>query len=188
MDDITPTYLTPFMPIRGSHGDVDEIPDELFLDLHDGAGTQLLVATCYGLAVTECVWIGDNHYILKVRPDFRSLLYSQLQEQFQVFKLHRFPGPERERLILTENLSLQFEPGASQADRRTCLELFFSELPGTLEDGVYTLTGRHAKDPLLVWKSLELDPVVIQACPVSLAITVRFAHPKRVDLLTSRRT
>jgi hypothetical protein len=186
MSESAPTYLEPFVPVSGRHFEVEELQDELFLDLHDGKGTQFLAGTCYGVAVQDCLRVGENHYILKVRPQMRALLYSQLCRHYRVFKLHRFKGDGESRMILTENLSVRFARHATEEERRQSLLLYFPDLPpeSEMEDGIYTLRGKFAEDPLFVWKDLELDGTVLQASPVCLGVPTSLPGVEKTDLLS----
>jgi hypothetical protein len=185
MSETSTTYLEPFVPVSGRHHEVEELQDELFLDLHDGTGTQLLAGTCYGVAVKDCHRVGENHYILLVRPEMRALLYSQLCRSYQIFKLHRFRGDRESRMILTENIHVRFVRDATAKERREALEVYFTDLPGDgdLEDGIFTLGGKFAEDPLFVWKDLELDGAVLQASPVCLPVPTSLPGVERADLL-----
>jgi hypothetical protein len=149
MSDYSFLRSSPFV-LRGDQDDLEQIPDEVFLDIQGARDTQLLTIGCYDQAVKECIVMGDDCFLLKIRPDMRGLLMSQLRPNFRVYRTYTYPRKPETRLILTEDLSIRFKPGASPEERRDCLERYFvgaEETDGS-EEFLCRLRPHLADDPL----------------------------------------
>ena len=158
--------------LGGKSHELDVVSDEIFIDLHGGPGTQFLAGTCYGQAVRHCKVIGNDYFLLKVRPDLRSLLMTQLRKVYKVFRVYRFAGEHEGRLLLTDEISLRFEPRSSVEERWGSLRGFF---PGPMDDrdlrdGIFRLTGAFREDPILVANALQESPLVLEAVPLVVAL------------------
>jgi hypothetical protein len=166
--------------LNGEPHSLEVVPDELFMDLHQGAGTEFLAGTCYGQAVRDCKTMGENYFILKVRPELRSLLLSQLRQGFKVFRVYRFEGDREGRILLTDEISIRFDPIATDSQRRDSLQRFFptQNAGRELKDGIFRLTGTFLEDPILVANALQENPLVVEAVPVLVALPRPAAKPK----------
>lgn len=184
MSDISPLPIRYLIP-RGDEADLEMMDDEIFMDLQDGTGTQFLAETCYGIAVLDCLRIGKDAYILKVRPDMRGMLFSQLKAWYRMCRVYRLTGRPESRLLLTDKIFVQFTTGSTPDQRRLTLGRYMpgaADLDG-MEDGVYVLTGKFAEDPIFVVKALELELAVRQAAPVVVALPLPMEEDASVDLI-----
>lgn len=170
--DVAPPLLAKHLVLSGKHYDLEDVRDEIFLDLREGPGTQFLAQTCYGQAVIDCCVIGSDYYLLKVRPDMKGLLLSQLREVFKAFRVYRFAGSAGSRILLTDEVFIRFDPDAGLEARRTPLKRFFPgvEYEDDLEDGIYRLAGTFSEDPILVSNALQSSPVVLEVIPIVVAV------------------
>lgn len=148
--------------------DLDVIPDELFMDLEDAPGTQFLAATCYGQAVTECLRIGEDQYILKVNKDLRMLLLKQLKFFYKTYQVYRYSDEDDSRLILTGELHLWFAPSASGEERCRALSECIQDADRLEEpqNGMYRLAEGLTPSPVAVSLALQREGAVEQATPV----------------------
>ena len=158
--------------LGGVRFDLQLVSDEIFLDLREGPGTQVLAGTCYGQAVLDCRVVGSDYFLLHVRPDMRGLLLSQLKKVYKAFRVYHFRGDTEGRILLTDELVLRFSPAASPEERRESLRRFF---PGgveeaNLEDGIYRLSGTFAEDPILVSNALQANSIIVEAAPLIVAL------------------
>ncbi len=183
------TFSLPGRPFiaHGERAVLQQVDDEIFIDLGDGAGTQHLAHTCYGLAVRECLRIGKDCYILKVRPDMRGLLFSQLQEKYNTHRVYRSDGAPDSRVLLTNNIFVRFAPGATLEEKRCCLGRYLPDVAQweDLEDGVYALTGKFSEDPIILRKVLQFEVAVLRVGLVVVAIPYSLEEVVDVDLLTT---
>ena len=147
---------------------VEEIQEELLLDLEDGKGTQFLSGTCYGEAVRECRRIGEDQYVLEVRPDMRMLLHRQLREHYKVYRVFRFKGETGSRAVFTGEVLLRFRPSTFGHERCSTIKNHVAKPQRFAEprDGFYDLADHLRETPVAASISLELDPVIERASPV----------------------
>lgn len=180
-------HLAKHLILDGQRHDLEDVRDEIFMDLHEGPGTQFLAGTCYGQAVLDCKVIGNDYFILKVRPDLRALLLSQLRKVYMAFRVYRLQSGQRGRVLLTNEVLLQFSRGASPEARRASLQRYF---PGAgadeiLEDGIYRLAGSFSEDPILVTNALQANPMITAAIPLIVAIPEEFEERGDEDLVSA---
>lgn len=170
---------TPFV-LKGDQSQLEEVPDQIFVDLHGIGDTKFLYAGCYDQAVQDCVVMGDNCFVLKVRPELRGLLISQLRKQCKVMKIYRYPEKPETRLLMTEELSVRFMEETSSEKRRACLGRYFTEScqDRDPEDGAYRLKGALAADPLSASRSLKRESAIQEAALLA------FTFPTRVLMAT----
>jgi hypothetical protein len=160
---------------EGEDRDLEQVPDELFLDLQGRRETQFLAVSCYSQAVQECVVMGGSCFLVRVRPEMRGLLFSQLRDEYRVYRLYRFQSRPETRLLLTEEVLIRFEPEALADDRRTCLLRYCSDAPpdGEVPDGNYHLTPDLAAEPLSTLRNLDAEAEVSKATPLVVSIPSR---------------
>lgn len=185
MSERVPLPLGLFIP-RGDQADLVAVEDEIFLDLRDGTGTQFLAGTCYGMAVRDCLRIGRDAYVLKLRPDMRGLLLSELQAHYRSDRVWRLGGEPKGRVLLTDKVFVRFTSGSGQDQRRAALHAFLPDLEAgiAIEDGVYLLTGKFSMDPIFVAKALELDSAVVRSSPVVMTLPSPPEEVASIDLMT----
>lgn len=186
---MTESFSLPIQPFiaRGSNGELEPVEDEIFIDLQDGAGTQHLAKTCYGVAVKECLRVGRDAYILKVRPDLRGLLFSELEKNYKTFRVYRPGGDPNRRVLLTDQLFLRFAAETTIEQRQSCLRRYWAgiEQEDDLPNGVYSLTGRFSEDPLFVRQALLLDVAILEVAHVVVAIPCSIDEASMVDLVAT---
>ncbi|MCZ6689337.1 MAG: hypothetical protein O7H41_07010 [Planctomycetota bacterium] len=158
--------------LSGQRHPIEDVRDELFIDFRAGPGTQFLASTCYGAAVIDVQVVGSDYFILKVRPALRALLMSQLRREYRTYRVYCFEGNSEGRILLTDELVLEFTEGASHEARRASLHRYF---PSTreeeqLDDGIYRLAGTFSEDPILVSNALQGNPMIASAAPILVAI------------------
>ena len=165
---------TPFV-LRGDQSQLEQVPGEIFMDLDGERDTQFLYAGCYDQAVQDCVVMGDSCFVLKVRPELRGLLISQLREQCKVMKVYRYAEKPETRLLLAEELSVLFSAEASSEERKSCLGRYFTESSQNSDpqDGSYRLRSELAADPLSASRSLELESAIKEAAPLAFTFPAR---------------
>ena len=173
---------------HGEHSEPKLVDDEIFIDLGDGAGTQHLAGTCYGIAVQECLRIGKDCYVLKVRPDMGGLLYSQLKENYKTFRLYRSEGAPESRILLTNTIYIRFAPTSTLEERCRCLGRYFPDVAEAedLEDGVYALQGKFSEDPIAFRDALQFEVDILRVGLVVEVIPYSLKEAESADLLATR--
>lgn len=174
MTDYSFIRTTPFV-LKENLEDLEQILDEVFIDLEDSRDTQLLSVSCYEQAVADCIVMGDNCFLLKVRPDLRGLLLSELGKDCKVFRVFRYAGRPETRLLLTGELSVQFSEGTSREKRRSYLDRYFTDAAAEkdLAEGTYRLKETFLKDPLMIARSLKRDPALAEVAPLAFTFPAR---------------
>ncbi|MCZ6690582.1 MAG: hypothetical protein O7H41_13370 [Planctomycetota bacterium] len=187
MSDHPPLQLKPFI-LPWSRAGLEQVDDEIFVRLQEGQDTSPLAGTCYEVAVRECLRIAKDAFILKVRPELRVPLLSQLKEHCQAFRVFRSKGNPGSRILLTDQLSVRFASYATREQLRASLSRYFPGLADGEEphDGIFQVATTYSGDPMAVSKALELDPLVLQAGPVSVAVAPSRGEEEKVDLLATR--
>lgn len=170
--------------LQGETFDIELVQNELFLDMENGPGTQALAGTAYGAAVRDCKVIGKDYFLLQVRPEMRGILWRQLKEFYKCFRVFRFSGEPESRLLLTDEISIRFEPTSTLIERIAYLEKFF---PGEREaedvtDGIYRLTGTFLDDPILVANALQESPLILSAVPIIVAYPPPTPQADKVEM------
>jgi hypothetical protein len=179
-----PLGSRPFV-FRGDPASLRRVEEEVLVVLQAGQDTTALLATCYGVAVQTCLRVGEGTFLLRVRPDLRSLLLSQLRDVFPVSRVYGVVGDTARRILLTDKVSIRWASYASGEPVRDALGRYFPALREASEprDDIYLLAPRYADDPLVVVQALELEPLVIRAAPVVIAFPVPALEDAAVDLL-----
>lgn len=164
--------------------ELEEVPDELFMDIHDGTGTHFLARTCYGNAVVECQVIEDDYFLLKVRPELRHALFSELREAFHTSYVYRFVREPSRRILFTDLVFVQFRPLVSDDRRRICLREYFPDVEEGegVREGIHRMDGEHSKEPILAWKALQLEGPIEEAFPVVVDLPEAREQPAEKDL------
>lgn len=166
MSDYSFIRTTPFI-LRGEQHDLEQVPDEIFLDMQEAVDTQFLSVVCYEQAVLDCISMGDSCFLLRLRPDMRGLFISQLKSDCRVYRVYRYQSKPDIRVILTGELSVKFASGASLEDRRSSLQKCCKGITDNHEakDGSYKLRLARCEDPLSSSRVLGLEGVVKEASP-----------------------
>lgn len=177
----------PFV-LDGSYPNLEPVRDEIFLDLGDGTGTEFLASTCYGQAVEECLRVGGDRFVLKVRPDMRALLFSQLRENYVASRVYHFAGQPESRLVPTGDLFVRFSSGANREQKLLAVRECFSDLEEEedLRDGAYRLVGNFSTDPIVASKAIDFNPAIRQVAPVMMAIPSPTREGAKENLLAKR--
>lgn len=145
-----------------SETELEEIDDELFLDVHDLRDTQFLGVSCYDSAVLDCVVMGDNCFLLKIRPELRSPLMCQMGDKHAVYRVYSMPRQPEIRILIARQVGLRFVPETTMEDRRSALGDFVCGLERitVLKDGTYQLAERVSMNPVSALGALRKLPVV----------------------------
>lgn len=176
-----------FKPIIHSKelGSLVPVDDEIFLELRECKETRFLLKTCYEIAVLDCMRITEDSFILRVRPDMRTLLLSQLGATSVALRLYATDKAPDHRYIFSGRMAIRFTEWSSQDDRRAMLREYFPSRADdpNIVDGMFPLGPERARDLRRAVKELGAEESVIQASPVILAIpsTPTRSHPE--DLL-----
>ena len=133
-----------------SETELEDVGGELFLDVHDLRDTQFLGVSCYDSAVLDCVVMGDNCFLLKIRPELRNPLMCQMSDKHAVYRVYRMPRQPEIRVLIARQVGLRFAPETSMEDRRSALGDFLCGLEriSVLKDGTYQLTERVSRNPV----------------------------------------
>ena len=165
--------------------DVEEVPDELFMDMSDGRGTRFLARTCYGRAVRECLTIEDDFFLLRVRPDQRVRLFLELSETYRVSFVYRFSTSPSRRFLLTDKLFIEFKARTTEERKRTCLREYFRNVRNgqNIRRGIYRLSPFYSMEPIFAWKVLSLEQPIAEAFPVVVDLPETSGQYAQVDLV-----
>ena len=165
--------------------DVEEVPDELFMDMSDGRGTRFLARTCYGRAVKECLMIEDDFFLLRVRPDQRVKLFLELSESYRVSFVYRFSTRPSRRFILTDEMFVAFKAEISEERKRICVREYFRDVQDgqSLRGGIFKLSPLHLQEPIFAWKVLPLEQAIEEAFPVVVDLPEVTGQPAKKELV-----
>ena len=76
------------------------------------------------------------------------------------------------RILLTGRMYVRFASFPSGGADRDGFERCFEDLPedSELSEGIYTLAGEYARDPLAAWKELAWNAQIEEIAPIAAAI------------------
>ena len=151
---------------------VEEIHDEIFLALNDVLDTVSHQGTCYGQAVHESLSLGDNHFVLRVRPEMRALLISQLRSSYSTYRIFRVQSHAEQRYLFSGDFLLRFSPEATDEQKREALRPIFEQIDSRcpVPNGIYELPASMQEDPVVTHAVLSERPFVVQVVPVFVAV------------------
>ena len=178
---------SPFKPIVLQNGceDLQEVTDELLLDIRAPEATVVLARTSYSVAVRECAQMGEGGpYVLKVNPDLRTLLISQMTGTCSALRIYQFKDQPETRMVLTGKMQVRIASYCPAEERQSIMTNYFShdESEESLGQGMYHLNEKHAKNPLRAWKALEQETLVVKASPILLVLSIPESEWTKVDL------
>ena len=166
---------------------VEEVPDELFLVLHDGEDTSFLARTSYGQAVLDCLTIEDECFLLKVWPGWRRTLCRELNRGFRSAYVYHFAGGDSRRFLLTDMVFVRFNRRACESIRKLCCHDYFRDVDESIKarEGIHRWNYGHRMEPLSAWELLELERPIKEAFPVVIDIPAFATQPLDADLTTA---
>jgi hypothetical protein len=178
--------LKPFI-YSGRKDDLRRVDEEILVDFSDGVDAKYLEDTCCGIAVQDWTRLGDTSYLLKVRPDMRGMLTSQLEDKCTVLRVYRMGDGSGGRSLFTGQMCLHFTEWSSQEDRRSFLERYFPKegYRPEVEDGMYQLSEMLMEDLGKTWQSLSLEEVILRATPVLAGVPTLGDETNQEDFLTA---
>ena len=156
-----------FKPVIFSRdqGELVPIDEEVFLELRQSEDSRFLSKTCYGIAVQECARLTGDSFLLRVRPDMRTLLVSQLAQHCIALRVYRMVGDRDTRFIFTGRMCIRFTEWSSREDR---LDLMTRYFPSRAEDdpildGMYPLEIERSRDLRGAWNDLSVEASILSA-------------------------
>lgn len=178
--------LKPFI-YSGRKDDLQRVEEEILVDFADGVEAKFLEDTCCGIAVQDWTRLGDSSYLLRVRPDMRGMLMSQLEGQCTVLRVYQVGDGSGGRSLFTGKMCLHFTEWSSQEDRQSFLERYFPKerYRPEIEDGMYQLSEMLVKDLGKTWRSLSMEEVILKATPVLAGVPTLGEETHEEDFLTA---
>jgi hypothetical protein len=155
------------IPFAEDISQLDEVRDEVFLDLQGSQDTQFLTIGCYEQAVRECVPMGDDCFLLKVRDELRGLLVCQLHQEHRPYRVYRPTQRPDQRLLIGDDVRIQFYPESSMAERRAVLSDYVSGLEriAKVSNGRYRLIRDLRDNPLTAIRALREQKAIEEVHP-----------------------
>jgi len=165
---------TPFI-LRGDQSGLQQVVDEVFLDLGGEGDTKFLSVGCYEQAVRDCVVMGDNCFLLKIRADLRGLILAELGKNHSVYRVYRYQDRPETRLLLAPKLEVQFKSETPAEERRRCLSRYFSNVSNESDpsDGVYSLSEELSGHPLSACERLKTEAAIADAALLAFTFSSR---------------
>lgn len=153
---------------------VEETQDEIFLEIEEILDTVALEGSCYGEAVVESDALSSTRFVLRVKPELRLLLLSQLQTAHRAYRVFRIRSHPDQRYLFSGDYLLRFAPEATEAQKREALSPFFESIEESclVPNGIYEVPEELREDPLVTQAAIADRPFVIQAVPVFVTLPV----------------
>ena len=148
---------------------LSRVDSEIFLRVREGDDREFSCVPSYVVAVRDCLDLGNDAYLLKVRPDMHRRLHSELQPGYEVHGVYEIGSDHTDRFVLLDRIFADFGPDSTPADRTKILTHYCIDMPadGGATESEYQLRPEFAQDPLAaarrMWERAPLAEISVIA-------------------------